>query len=120
MPVVRTANTKRPSQPASRARTARHFAASSKASPSGSFVAATPSKLADLQRPALRFLRSNSASPATQVPQPAATGRKRRNHNELTSTDTLDSDIAALANTGDSTRPCAANTPAASGMPSRL
>src|SRR5690606_28480261 len=52
---------------------------------------------------------------------PAALGtRKRRNSRLLSSTDTLDKDIAALAYTGDRPMPSPAKAPAATGMPSRL
>src|SRR5690606_7033251 len=59
----------------------------------------------------------HAAAPATPARVPTgAGGRKRRSRSALSSTNTLDSDIAAAASTGDSRRPKAGySAPAATG-----
>src|SRR5690606_29462314 len=62
--------------------------------------------------------------PATGVVAVAAhragSAPKRRSQSELSRTDTLDSDMAARAYTGDNATPSPAKAPAAIGMPTRL
>lgn len=66
-------------------------------------------------------LASHEPHPPPPVHRLAQAAAKRRRRSEFVSTDTLDSDIAALARTGDSNQPVHRySAPAATGIPITL